>query len=198
MNKTHISVGSGWKRAGIVSAALALCMFAASPSHAQSLQQADTSPGAMAAPGQGFSLQYGYNSKYQRFGLAYETSPLWSHAFENSGQLHLSLELGAGYWKADRHDPDSMWHISAVPMVRWWPADTYYLELGVGPSLLSRTNFAGKELSTRFQFTSHVGAGFVVNDVHRFGLRYTHVSNASIKTPNPGLDLIEASYTYRF
>ncbi|WP_397473865.1 acyloxyacyl hydrolase [Pusillimonas sp.] len=187
-----------WKRAGSISAALAFCLFAASPTQAQSVRDARTSHSATATPGQGFSLQYGYHSKYQRFGLAYETPPLWTYPFENSGRLDLSVELGAGYWKADRRDPDSMWQVAVVPVVRWWPGDTYYFELGVGPSLLSRAHFAGKELSTRFQFTSHIGGGIVVDEVHRFGLRYTHVSNASIKTPNPGLDLIEASYTYQF
>lgn len=151
------------------------------------------------APGQGFSLQYGYNSKYQRFGLAYETPSLWRHDFANDGHIDLGVEFGVGYWKADgNREPDSMWQAAIVPVLRWWPRETYYFELGVGPSLLSRAHFAGKELSTRFQFTSHIGGGFVINDVHRFGLRYTHVSNASIKRPNPGLDLIEASYTYQF
>lgn len=186
------------QRAGFISATLAFGLFTASASQAQTSQHASTSYAAVPAPAEGFALHYGYNSKYQRFGLAYETAPIWSHAFQNNGRLDLGFELGAGYWKADKHEPDSMWHISAVPMVRWWPSGAYYLELGVGPSLLSRTRFAGKQLSTRFQFTSHIGGGFVVDDVHRFGLRYTHVSNASIKTPNPGLDLIEASYTYQF
>ena len=184
-----------WKRASTISVGLAFCLFAATSANAQ---QSESFRSTSAEPGQGFSLQYGYNSKYQRFGLAYETAPLWSYGFESNGRIDLSLELGAGYWKADRHDPDSMWHISAVPMLRWWPGEAYYLEVGVGPSLLSRSQFAGKQLSTRFQFTSHIGGGFIVNDVHRFGLRYTHVSNASIKTPNPGLDLIEATYTYQF
>lgn len=177
-------------------AALALAMSAV-PAHAQSASGAGGRYAA-STPGQGFSLQYGYNSKYQRFGLAYETPSLWTYPFQNSGRLDLSVELGAGYWKARRGEPDSMWQVAAVPILRWWPRDTYYFELGVGPSLLSRAHFADKELSTRFQFTSHIGGGFVINDVHRFGLRYTHVSNASIKRPNPGLDLFEASYTYQF
>ncbi|TFL15443.1 acyloxyacyl hydrolase [Pusillimonas caeni] len=174
----------------ILAVALALALPAA-PAWSQTAAHAPT-------PGQGFSLQYGYHAKYQRFGLAYETPSLWRHDFANDSHIDLGVEFGAGYWKADNRDPDSMWQVAVVPVLRWWPQDTYYLELGVGPSLLSRAHFAGKELSTRFQFTSHIGGGFVINDVHRFGVRYTHVSNASIKRPNPGLDLIEASYTYQF
>lgn len=183
---------------GFLVAALALSLSSV-PAYAQTGQHAGAPHMvSSAAPGQGFSLQYGYHSRYQRFGLAYETAPLWSYQFQNNGRVDLGVEFGAGYWKADRKDPDSMWQVAIVPMLRWWPEDTYYFELGVGPSLLSRAHFAGKELSTRFQFSSHIGGGIVVNDVHRFGLRYTHVSNASIKRPNPGLDLIEASYTYQF
>lgn len=179
-----------------VSGLLAGAVHAQPVTHDAALPSAGASP---VSPGQGVSVQYGWHSKYQRFGLAYETPALWSHSFTNNGRVDLSLELGAGYWSARKdREPDSMWQLSAVPMVRWWPSDTYYLEIGVGPSYMSRTNFAGKEISTKFQFTSHVGGGFVFNEVHRLGLRYTHVSNASIKTPNPGLDLIEASYTYQF
>lgn len=180
--------------AGLAAAlALALC---AAPAQSQTTDAPRHQAGT---PGQGFSLHYGYHSKYRRFGLAYETPSLWGYALGNGGRIDLSIELGAGYWKAHNHkDPDSMWQVAIVPMLRWWPADTYYFELGVGPSLLSRAHFAGKALSTRFQFSSHIGAGFVVNDAHRFGLRYTHVSNASIKRPNPGLDLFEVSYTYQF
>lgn len=197
MNTTHASARPPLRGAGFFLAALALGLSATAV-QAQPMPANTNAPFANApVPGQGFSLQYGYHSKYQRFGLAYETPRLWSHAFDNS-RLDLSVELGVGYWKADRHEPDNMWQVAVVPMLRWWPEDTYYFELGVGPSLLSRAHFAGKELSTRFQFSSHIGGGIVVDDVHRFGLRYTHVSNASIKRPNPGLDLIEASYTYQF
>ncbi|HUH86441.1 MAG TPA: acyloxyacyl hydrolase [Pusillimonas sp.] len=153
---------------------------------------------ATQAPGQGLALSYGYYSRYQRFGLTYATAPLWSHAFTNNGRLDLNVDFGVGYWKADNRHPDSMWDMAIVPTLRWWPGSTYYFEAGLGPTLISRTDFAGKELSTRFQFTTHVGGGFVVNGAHRFGLRWTHVSNAGIKRPNPGLDLVEAHYTYHF
>jgi len=183
---------------------LAAALIWAAPMSAAQAQPVQAAPerqptyAASAGQGQGFSLQYGYHNKYQRFGLAYETPPLWSHSFTESGRLDLSVEMGVGYWKADRGSPDSLWHVSAVPVVRWWPGNAYYLEVGVGPSLLNRSHFADKNLGSRFQFTSHIGGGFVIDDVHRFGVRYTHVSNAGIKRPNPGLDLIEVSYTYQF
>lgn len=187
---------------GSAAATVIVSGLLAGPAYAQPVAHGSTLPSGTASPvtpAQGFALQYGYHTKYQRLGLAYETPALWSHTFTNNGRIDLSVELSAGYWKAKQNrEPDTMWQLSAVPMLRWWPGDTYYLEIGAGPSYISRTHFAGKELSTRLQFMSHVGGGFVINDVHRFGLRYSHVSNASIKTPNPGLDLIEASYTYQF
>jgi len=158
--------------------------------------QAQTAPGG--APGQGVSLQAGFNSDYKRLTLAYETPALWSHRFDGGSRLDLSVELAASYWNAKRGAPDTMWQAAATPMLRWWPRDAFYLELGVGPSMLSRSEFGGRELSTRFQFTSHFGTGIVINKAHRLGLRYTHVSNASIKKPNPGLDLVEVAYTYQF
>lgn len=193
MNSHSIArLGARLASGSVLATALVLAALAL-PAQSQSVQT-----NRSASEGPGLSLQYGYHAKYQRIGLAYETPELWNYSFTNYGRIGLGVEFGAGYWKADSSDPDSLWHFSVVPLVRWWPGETYYLEAGVGPSLLSRTRFAGKNLSTRFQFTSHIGGGFLVNDVHRFGLRYTHVSNASIKRPNPGLDLIEATYTYQF
>lgn len=198
--KPHTVVGRAAPWAGSIAAvglALAMAGTAAQAQPVPSVEASSSRVLATQDSSQGVSVQYGFHGKYERLGLAYETPSFWNYDFSGGSRLDLSLELGVGYWKADE-DPDSLWHVSAIPMFRWWPSDTYYLEAGVGPSYISRARFAGKQLSTRFQFTSHVGAGVVLDKVHRIGLRYTHVSNASIKRPNPGLDLLEVSYTYQF
>jgi len=145
-------------------------------------------------------VRLGYNSDYRRAALAYETSTLWSHAFQNGwGRVALNVELGLSYWKARRSvSPQSMWQVSAIPQLRWWPNELFYLEAGVGPTMLSRSEFAGRDLSTRLQFGSHFGTGFLLGKSQKLGIRYSHVSNAGIKKPNPGLDLLEVTYTYQF
>ncbi|TAL79108.1 MAG: acyloxyacyl hydrolase [Burkholderiaceae bacterium] len=148
---------------------------------------------------QGLGLQLGFNSDYRKAMLAYETPGLWRGKLPGDwGRLNLSVELGLSYWKSWRGDPDSMWQVSAIPILRWWPRETIYLEAGVGPTVLSRSEFAGRELSTRFQFGSYVGGGILIHGTQRLGIRYSHYSNADIKTPNPGLDVVQLAYMYMF
>jgi lipid A 3-O-deacylase len=150
------------------------------------------------APSGAISLRLGYNSDYRKIGLMYETPPWWSGSSATWGRLDLGAELGISYWDARKGHPDSMWQLSATPMLRWWPTQSFYAEIGVGLTALSRTHFADRDLSTAFQFGNHVGAGVLINDAHRIGLRYSHFSNAGLKSPNPGLDLLQLTYTYQF
>lgn len=148
---------------------------------------------------QGLGIQFGFNSDYKKGILAYEPVNMWDHQFAPGwGMLGLTVEFGASYWKSRRRDRNSMWQLSAIPILRWWPQEKFYLEAGVGPTLLSRSQFAGRDLSTRFQFGSYFGAGVLIQNAHRVGLRYSHYSNANIKRPNPGLDVFQLTYTYMF
>lgn len=147
----------------------------------------------------GIGLSFGYNSNYKRTLLSYETESLFSHHFDGGSKLGLHIELGAAHWKSRKSkSPKSMSQFSAIPVVRWWPSEQLYLDIGSGPTLMTRSRFAGKNISTKFQFGSRVGVGYLTHGGHQFGLRYSHFSNAGIKTPNPGLDLLELEYRYRF
>lgn len=124
-----------------------------------------------------------------------ESRVLWTRRLGSSrARVELSMELGVSAWMPHRdREPGGMWQLSAVPVWRFWPSDEspHFLELGVGPSLLSRKRFAGRQLSTHFQFADHIGLGRRVGDQNRLGLRISHFSNASIKRPNPGLDVLQ-------
>jgi len=148
----------------------------------------------------GIGLSLGLGDHYQRAMLSYETPALWSYGFSgNWGRLDLVGEFGAGYWSADgSRDPSHMWQFSATPMFRWWTGERFYIEAGVGANLFSSTRFADKDISTAFQFGDHIGLGFLMTPSSRLGLRYSHFSNASIKRPNPGLNILQLNYTYQF
>lgn len=151
------------------------------------------------APVQGLGVRLGYDSDYSKASLVYETPRLWGHQFQNGwGRVDLNIELGISYWRTNRGRSESMGQLSAIPMLRWWPNESFYLELGSGPTVLSRSEFADRDLGTRFQFGSHVGMGFLIDKAQRVGIRYSHYSNADIKKPNPGLDMVELAYTYQF
>lgn len=148
----------------------------------------------------GVSLQVGVGDHYKRYMLGYETPTLWQYRFGGDwGRLDLTGEFSAAYWHADggRH-PASVWQFGATPMFRWWVGERFFIEGGVGANVFTRTTFADKRISTAFQFGDHIGVGFQLTPASRIGLRYSHFSNANIKRPNPGLDVVQFTYVQSF
>ncbi|MCC2594973.1 acyloxyacyl hydrolase [Pusillimonas sp. MFBS29] len=148
----------------------------------------------------GISVRAGYSDNYNRAELAWESPSLWTYRFsEGYGRLDLVAELGAAYWMANgSRSRSSVWQFSATPLLRWTWSERYYLEAGVGATVFSHTTFADKQLSTAFQFGDHIGIGAHLSDSSRLGLRFSHYSNAGIKRPNPGLNILQLMYTHRY
>lgn len=149
-----------------------------------------------------FRLNVGYHSKYMRTEFAYETPSLFQTTF--LGQpFDIKLEMSLAYWHTN-HTPvtynsrSSLWQLGITPMMRWWINDNWYLEGGIGATFMSHTRFADKELSTSFQFGDHLGIVRTFSDDWRIGLRLSHFSNASIKRPNPGLNIIQLTASRSF
>jgi lipid A 3-O-deacylase len=163
---------------------------------------ASTAVAQPTAPGEkgGIGLNIGVGDKYNRVNLNYETAPFYTHRFGgNWGRLDITAELGAAYWRTHSGGGrGNVWQFIATPMLRWWITDHFYVEGGVGPSVFTHTQFADKNISTAFQFADQIGLGFQLTKNNRLGLRYSHFSNANIKTPNPGLDITQITYTYQF
>ena len=71
-----------------------------------------------------------------------------------------------------------------------------YLEAGFGGYLLSKTvNNEDTRMPSAFEFGSHLGVGFRLAKNHTIGLGLQHLSNAGIKQPNGGIDLLLVQYT---
>jgi lipid A 3-O-deacylase len=185
---------SPYKNKIIAGALVSLAMACAAPG-AQA-QQSGTQPGSQG----GVSVHMGFGEKYNRTTLNYEMAPIWTTDFGGSwGHLDLAPEFGLSYWHANSgYHPSSLWQLSAIPMLRWWLGERFYLEGGVGPTVFNHTTFAGKTISTAYQFGDHIGFGYQLTQNSRLGLRYSHFSNANIKKPNPGLDVTQVTYTYMF
>lgn len=144
-------------------------------------------------------LRLGVGDHYKRVEVAWESASLWTHRFEGGSRLDLVGELGAAYWHANgSRRPGSAWQFSAIPLLRWTWAERYYLEAGIGATAFTSTRFAGKTISTAFQFGDHIGVGMHLTDNSRLSLRYSHFSNAGIKRPNPGLNIIQLNYSYQY
>lgn len=68
----------------------------------------------------------------------------------------------------------------------------------MGANLFSRSLFADINIGTKFQFGEHVGIGAYIGKNSRLGLRYSHYSNAGIKNPNPGLDVVQVLFSHQY
>jgi hypothetical protein len=106
------------------------------------------------------------------------------------------VQLGASSW----HVPDVRGttrrfdlNVSAI-----WRGDKPwgYWEAGFGGYLLSKTiNNDENRLPSAFEFGSHLGAGFRLAKDHTIGVAIQHLSNAGIKQPNGGIDVVLLQYT---
>ncbi len=72
------------------------------------------------------------------------------------------------------------------------------LAIGVSPTVLSKSEFDDAELGGKFHFTSHLGVFFQLGQRWDLGYRFQHMSNASIKSTNPGLNMHMFQLGYRF
>ena len=71
-----------------------------------------------------------------------------------------------------------------------------YWEAGFGGYLLSKTiNNDENRLPSSWQFGSHIGFGFRLGKNQTLGVGVQHLSNAGIKQPNGGIDLLFVQYT---
>ena len=118
--------------------------------------------------------------------------------------MTLTMEASANFWEYGEHNQhDSNVIIAMSPIVRFPIAKAFEkdieMELGVGISLLDDTQFAGKDISTHYQFEDRIGFSTTFGNDHeyRVSLRYLHYSNAGLKKPNPGLDFISLSFSQR-
>jgi len=128
----------------------------------------------------------------------------WGVKWLEMGNWYLGgyWDLSAGYW----HSSDSdIGDFGFTPVFRFQSDATSgfspYIEVAVGAHVLTDTSITtGRQFSTNFQFGDHVGAGFRFGDKGEYDLAYhlQHLSNASIDTPNPGINFHQIRFQYHF
>ena len=106
------------------------------------------------------------------------------------------VQFGASSW----HVPDVRGHTERLDLnvSAIWRGDKPwgYWEAGFGGYLLSKTiNNDENRLPSAFEFGSHIGAGFRLAKDHTIGVAIQHLSNAGLKQPNGGIDVVLLQYT---
>lgn len=137
------------------------------------------------------------------FGVVWDPHPaLWQGKV---WQLRLLHEAQIAYWDTP-HAKDIV-ELGYSPMFRlqrgtvsagsWNP----FIEASVGVRLISHPRLDDSTtMSTAFQFSDTLGAGVQFGNQLRstVGVRFQHLSNASIKKPNPGINFTQLYYQQSF
>jgi len=123
----------------------------------------------------------------------------WNKRWFESDDWHVGgyWDLQGGYWdnRSTNATNSGLWEIAITPVFRLQQNHlsgfSPYAEIGVGAHLISETSVTPqRQFGTALQFGSHIGVGarFGAKDAYEFGYRYQHLSNASIKKPNNGIN----------
>ena len=157
---------------------------------------------AVAGP-QGFGVFGGYGQSFDkidvfRFGLQ---KPFVSRWLESSkGFLSGYFELSYNRW--DKSE-DTTHGAAFSPVVAYYFNQENnlhvipYIEAGIGVAYIDDYRFAGRNLSSNFQFEDRIGIGILIKRMDiKFG--YMHYSNAGLKSPNDGIDIWMGTMAWRF
>lgn len=136
-------------------------------------------------------------------GLVLDPHPvLWQGA---SWHMRLLHEAQLAYW--DTPKASNIIELGYSPMLRLQRTQfessrwSLFLEAGIGVRLLSHPRLSPSvTMSTAFQFSDTIGFGvqFGTEGRQTLGVRLQHLSNASIKAPNPGINFTQLYYQQRF
>ncbi|WP_233874012.1 acyloxyacyl hydrolase [Paraburkholderia adhaesiva] len=165
--------------------------------------------GSASAHADQFGIQFGagvadHDVKKLDLGVVWDPGWQWWHI----GGFHFTV-VGEGhvaYWHLTERaaTQPQIWEFGFTPMFRIIKDTGWirpYFEAGVGVRLLSHVELTpDRRLSSAFQFADAVGVGaqFGEHQNYQAGLRFQHLSNADIKTPNPGINFTQLYLQYNF
>lgn len=136
-------------------------------------------------------------------GFAWDPNLTWWQM----GDWHFALigEAHVAWWHTNEGNVhDNIGEIGFTPIIRFIKgsgAIRPYIEAGAGVRLISHPRISSSyTLSSAFQFADMAGVGlqFGSHQQYQAGYRFQHISNASIKEPNPGINFNQVYLQYNF
>lgn len=118
--------------------------------------------------------------------------------FGRDWHIRLGLDMSAGM--LGRLDEEDKGFIATLGPVFTLRSDRFPVDLVVGssPTIMSRHTYDGVDFGIPFQFTSHIGFNAHLTRRWALGYRFQHMSNASLSSHNPGLDMHSVSIGFKF
>ncbi|MEJ7930267.1 acyloxyacyl hydrolase [Ramlibacter sp. AN1015] len=191
---------SGWRialaAAVLASASTSAAAQVAAPAAAPPLDVAPA--GGEAASGwrpQGYFIEWGRSRRDTDIASLGVRWPWRWQTTAWGGRFTAATELSLGLWRAETPDGrESQGHVALVPLLRWRGAEgasPWFVEGGIGLSLHQRRYRAQDiTMSTRWNFYDTLAVGRTFASGDELSLRALHVSNAGIRKPNPGADIV--------
>lgn len=144
----------------------------------------------------GFSTKDVDKQDFQQYGIAV-TRPLpWTWQIGTEWSINSELIASAGALTSE----DKTGFIGSLGPRFLLSKDhlPVQLDLGISPTVLGKRKFKNANFGSHFQFTSHIGILFLLGDHWYAGYRFQHMSNASISSINPGLNIHLLQLNRRF
>ncbi|WP_341501306.1 acyloxyacyl hydrolase [Gallaecimonas sp. GXIMD4217] len=111
-------------------------------------------------------------------------------------------EVAALHWVNVADSDEELWGLVWTPLLnrRLYGGERLqlWLELGIGLTLIDRTELRFRDLSSHYQFEDRLGLRLAFGERHALALRLYHYSNCNFETPNDGMDMLALGYHYRF
>ena len=109
---------------------------------------------------------------------------------------HLEVAVGTIYTTTETEAFVSVGPVWRLPI----QSDRTFVDFGLSPTVLSGTEFSGRDLGGNVHFTSSlsINTRFGRTAKYSLGLRAQHTSNGGLDSTNPGLDMIGLTFAVEF
>lgn len=155
---------------------------------------------AHAADGISYEMGRGEGTEMWRLGAQWSWDKKWFA--QRRWNIVAYWDVSAGVWD---NRQNTLTDLGLTPTFRIQQRDftglAPYLEAAIGFHLLSEVRVSAKKIfSTNFQYGDHFGAGLRFGHRRRYdvSLRLQHLSNGSIRRPNPGINFAQLRLAYHF
>jgi|GEM_PF-636056 len=150
--------------------------------------------------GWGVSLGYGQSIDdidIYHAGLLKQWDVKWLE--NNTGYVRGYFELSYNRWEKGGEDVNIValspvfQYVFHVGNAIWYP----YIEAGIGAAYLDDYTINDRDLSSNLLFEDRIGVGIRIKNVD-ISFHYMHYSNAALKEPNDGIDILIGTLAWYF